>query len=226
MPPRGFVARGLVFAAFIVGLAGCGSVGSPSVRPSAPSPTIAAAPTASAAPTPATPSPEPTARPSVGPAATASAASNTFVSANYNYALTLPPRTALVRWHAASRRWDGATSVPEEGPYTDSSTVAEGSLLIIGSPAESLDEFFARFEAAGPRFHGCNAAEDRVDATINGVPAIGFIQVCGPGEGFGRLALFKDGFGIGASIHTTADKLVPALDRLIELFDGLEWRTD
>jgi len=225
MPPRRVVARGLVLAAFIVGLAGCGSVGSPSVRPTAPSPTIPAVPTPSAAPTLATPSPEPTAPPSVGPAASASAESNTFVSTYYNYALTLPPRTALVRWHAATRRWDGATSVPEEGPYIDWSTVAEGGLLIVGSPADSLDEFFARFEAAGPRYHGCDAAEERVDATINGVPAIAYTQACGTGEGFGRLALFKDGFGIGASIHTTADKLLPARDRLIELFDGLEWRT-
>jgi hypothetical protein len=147
------------------------------------------------------------------------------VSHYYNYALTLPPRTALVRWHAATRRWDGATSVQEEGPYIDWSTVAEGGMYIIGSPADSLDEFFTRFEAAGPRFHGCNAAEDRVDAAINGVPVIGFTQVCGSREGFARLALFKDGFGIGASIHTMADKTVAARDRLIELLEGLEWRT-
>src|SRR4029453_7797780 len=224
MPSRRFLARGLVSATFIVGLAACGSAASPSVRPSAPSPTIPAAPTASAATTPATPSPEPTARPSVGPAATAGAAANTFVSHYYNYALTLPPRTALVRWHAATGRWDGVTNVPEEGPYIDWSTVAEGSLLIVGSPADSLDEFYARFEAAGPRFPGCDAAEDRVDAAINGAPAIGFTQVCGSPEGFARLVLFKDGFGIGASIHTMADRTVAARDRLIELLAGLEWR--
>jgi hypothetical protein len=224
VPSRRFVARGLVFATFIVGLAACGSAASPSVRPS-PSPSATTSAATSPSPTPATPSPEPTAPPSVVPAATSSAAANTFVSQYYNYALTLPPRTALVRWHAATRRWDGATTVPEEGPYIDWSTVAEGSLSIVGSPADSLDEFYARFEGAAPRFHGCDAAEDRIDAAINGVPVIGFTQVCGSPQGFARLALFKDGFGIGASIHTMADKTVAARDRLIELFKGLEWRT-
>jgi hypothetical protein len=172
-------------------------------------------------------SPEPT--PGASNAATPSADANTFVSDQYKYALTLPPGAALVAWHGADRPWDGHAKVDiAGGPYTDRTSVAEGGLLIIGSEAENLDEFFGRFEANGPRFRGCNAAKDRLDVTIGGVPAIAFTQICGEDESdaFGRVALFNDGRGVGASILTTLGNEVAARDRLVELLDGLEWRTD
>jgi hypothetical protein len=151
-----------------------------------------------------------------------------FVSDQYKYALTLPPGAALLAWHGADRQWDGQVKVDiGPSPYTDRTSVAEGGLLIIGSEAESLDEFFGRFEANGPRFRGCNPAKDRLDVTIGGVLAIGFTQICGDDESdaFGRVALFNDGRGIGATIQTTVGNEVAARDRLVELLEGLEWRT-
>jgi hypothetical protein len=214
--PRRVLAVPVVMA-LVVGACG-GARSSPEVTASA---TIEATATSVATAAP-TLSPEPTAASPGGAAPTASADANTFVSPHYDYALTLPPGTVLLAWHAADRPWDGVNSVNEDSLYVDRSSVAEGGLYILGSPADDLDEFFTRFESNGPRAHACDAAKDRVDVAINGVPAIGFTQVCG--EGYGRLVVFKDGFGIGASIHTLADKVVPARDRLIELFAGLEWR--
>ena len=216
-------------AILVLVAAACGgSAPAPSsVSPTPPTPTATPQAVATPQPTPATePSPART------PEATASSApsvdANTFVSPDYRYALTLPPGTALVAWHRADRPWDGASRVHVAGPNMDRTAIAEGGLYIIGSPADSLDEFFTRFEANGPRFRGCANAEDRVDAPVNGVPAIGFTQVCGDDEAdeFGRVALFKDGFGIGASIAASAGEKVPARDRLIELLGGLEWRTE
>lgn len=208
-------------ATFALILLACSRAASSSA---APVPTVAQTP-AGATTTPtreATPSPKPTAGATPGQSQAATDA-NTFVSPNYRYALTLPPGTALLGWHGATRPWDGVNSVNEDSPYLDRTSVAEGGLYIVGSPADSLDEFFTRFESNGPRAHACDPANDRVDVSVNGVPAIGFTQVCG--EGYGRLVVFKDGFGIGASIHTVEDNVVPARDRLIELLAGLEWRT-
>ncbi|HEX5015865.1 MAG TPA: hypothetical protein VFV72_17095 [Candidatus Limnocylindrales bacterium] len=150
---------------------------------------------------------------------------NTFTSPKYEYAITLPPGVALVGWHAADRAWNGAGIVQESGTAIDRTSISEGGLLIVGSPAESLDEFYTRFEANGPRFNGCDAAGDRMDVTINGVPAIAFTQVCGDDENddFGRVAIVNDGYGVGASILTTPGKKLEARDRLIELLEGLEF---
>jgi hypothetical protein len=215
-----------ILAVLAIALGACGG--------SSPTQTATTPTTQASTPTPDTtvePTPESITQPT--PAATdeptetaaASAAADTFESKQYGYALTLPPGAALLRWHQAVRQWDGQFKVDTgPNPYTDRNAVAEGGLLIIGSKAESLGEFFSRFEASGPRFRGCNAARNRLDVTIGGVPAIGFTQVCGEDarDGFGRVALFKDGRGIGASIATIGDT-VAARDRLIELLEGLEW---
>ena len=57
------------------------------------------------------------------------------------------------------------------------------------------------------------------------MPAIGFTQVCETGASFGRVALFKDGWGIAAWISSAPGAQMAALERLIEVLDGLEWRT-
>ena len=111
------------------------------------------------------------------------------------------------------------------GPYTDRSAVAEGGLFLIGAEADNLDEFFARFEGNGTRYHGCTEAQDRIDVTIGDIPVIAFTQRCANDSAFARAALFKDGFGLGTWITTTPGKKIVARDRLIELLDGLEWRT-
>jgi hypothetical protein len=213
-----FALAGLLAAA----LAGCGDA-APASAPATPSPTPAPVetPAPSAAPTPQS-SPSTAASPSAGP----SAAANTFVSEHYRYSLTLPPGTLLLNWHSADRAWDGQAKVDMAGQYPDRTAIAEGGLLVIGAEAESLDDFFTRFEANGTRFHGCTPAQDPTDVTIGGVAAIAFLQQCANNTvGFARVALFKDGFGLGVWISTLPGAEGAARDRLIELLDGLEWQT-
>jgi hypothetical protein len=160
------------------------------------------------------------------PTPAASSASNTFESTRYRYSLTLPPGTLLLNWHSADRAWDGQAKVDMVGPFTDRASIAEGGLFVIGAEAQSLDQFATRFEENGTRFHGCTAAQDRTDVTIGGVAAIAFTQRCDHGAvGFGRVALFKDGFGLGTWISTLPGKEPAALDHLIELLGTLEWQT-
>ena len=214
--------RLIVAAAIWLGIGGCGGSATPTAMPSAsPSPLVTAA---------ATPSEEPTASLSASPSPSASAASraaaDTFVSDRYRYSLALPPGTLLLNWHSADRAWDGQAKVDMAGPFTDRASIAEGGLYVIGAEAQSLDEFATRFEENGTRFHGCTAAQDRTDVTIGGVPAIAFTQRCDHGAvGFGRVALFKDGFGLGTWISTLPGTEAAALDHLIELLGALEWQT-
>jgi hypothetical protein len=216
-----------ILAGLAVVAVACGGSSATSRPIVAATPGATATATATLVPTPeSTASPDRTAEPP--PGVIASQEANTFVSPRYGYALTLPPHVALLGWHGADRQWDGQSKVHIAGPYTDRTVVAEGGLLVIGSEAESLDEFVRRFEATGPRFRGCGMAQNRLDVTIGGVPAIGFTQICGDDahDGFGRVALFNNGWGIGASIATTFGNEVAGRDRLIELLEGLEWRPE
>jgi hypothetical protein len=200
-------------------LAACGETAAPQATKSPP---LEATTSTVATPEP-TRSPEQTPEPTLK--AAASLVANTFGSPNYKYALTLPPGTAYLAWHEADRPWDGQAKVDMLGPYTERNTVAEGGLFLVGSPGASLDEFFGRFEANGTRYHGCGPAEDRLETTIGGTPAIAFTQVCENDSTFGRIALFNAGYGVGAYIFTTPGKELSVRDRLIELLSGLEWRT-
>ncbi len=81
-------------------------------------------------------------------------------------------------------------------------------------------------EANGVRQHGCTIAENRVDVTINGVPAIGFTQRCALGTNMARVALWKDGWGIGVWLGEAPVSELPARrDRAIELLSTLDWKT-
>jgi hypothetical protein len=202
-------------------LAACGTP-APSATPT-PTPLATPSPVETAAASP-TVTRSPTEAPAESSSAAASAAGDTFVSTLYPYALTLPPHSLLLVWHAAERPWDGQARVDMAGSYVDRTSIAEGGLFLISAPTGDLDAFFTAFVANGTRFHNCTEGGDRVDTTIDDVPAIAFTQEC-EGVGFGRVALFKDGHGIGAWITTLPGEKVPARDRLIELLDGLEWRT-
>lgn len=147
------------------------------------------------------------------------------MSTHYQYALTLPPKTAQLAWRAAQRAWDGQARVDMAGSLVDRTSVAEGGLLVIGAESDSLDAFFVQFAGNGTRYHGCSGAQNVTDAAIAGEPAIAFTQVCAGIAAFGRVAMFRNGRGVGAWIATTPGKEVAARDRLIELLSSFEWRT-
>ena len=209
----------LTVLAFAAG--GCGSATvTPVARPS-PSTTLEATPTVVATPE-ATHASEPT------PAATEevaqSADANTFVSPRYKYAITLPPGSLVVGWHAADRAWDGQAKLETGGPYLDRASTAEGGIHMYGAPSTSLDEWFGVVEGAGIRFHGCTEAQNRREASVGGAPAIAFTQSCNNNiETWARVAIFKDGYGVAMWLHPTPGAEVATRDKALELLEGLEW---
>ena len=207
--------------ALTLAVAGCGqatvapSTAAPTIAPAA-SPAVTSSPTPTETPESATPAPS---RPTAS-------ASLTFESEVYPYAITLPPNAAILAWKAAERPWDGTAKLERAvNPYADRTTVAEGGLYLFGAEDPSLETWFGRVEDNGRKYHGCGTAENRVDVTINAVPAIAFTQTCASGTNMARVALWKDGFGIGVWLgETTPDKLVAVRDRAVELLAGLEWK--
>jgi hypothetical protein len=172
--------------------------------------------------------PDPTASPTAVPApasASSTAGALTFESKHYPYAMTLPAGVAFSNWRSASKTWDGLARVDIAGLYVDRVSIPDGTLLFFGGTANGLDEFFRRFEANGTRYHGCTQALNRRTESINGVAAISFTQRCVTDATFARVALFKDGYGIAAYVLTLPGREIDTRDRLIELLDGLEWRT-
>ena len=210
----------LVFLA--MGLASCGGS---SDTPNPPPPSVEPTTRAIASPSPA---PEATSTPEAAPERTAEATatldSDTFVSELYPYAITYPPGTMLLGWHAAERAWDVQAPWDMAGPYPDVNLIAEGGLYIFGAPTAGLDEFLSAIEANGTR-HRCTEPQDRREATINGVAAIGFTQVCDNGTAFARVILVKDGYGIAMFVNTRPGGEVAGRDKAMELLEGLEWRT-
>jgi len=212
--------------AISVSLVACGSAGPSLAPPPAPS----ASPVPSAAPEP-TPTLEATpmaaATPDAIKEAPQSADPNIFVSQVYKYALTLPPGSLLVGWHPAERAWNGQAKLETGGPYLDRAAVAEGGIHLYGAPSRSLDEWFKVVEGAGIRFHRCTEAQNRRDASIGGAQAIAFTQSCSNNiEIWDRVAIFKDGYGVGFWLHPTPGAEIAGRDRALELLEGLEWRTD
>ncbi len=225
----GHTARKSVALAIVaVSLAACGG-GTPASssgvppsqvagQPTASSPPAATAPPATDAPTPSRASPA-----SLPPLPTQSP---TFESPFYRYAMTIAPGTRTRNWRPASRVWDGIARLDMAGPYTDQTGTPDGGLFLFGAEAESLDAWFARVEGNGSRYHACTPAQNRLDVTIKGVPAIAFSQGCALGTTMARVAIWKDGWGIGVWLgDTPAGEAATTRDRLIELLDGLEWRT-
>jgi hypothetical protein len=187
----------------------------------------------SAATTPATRTEPPPSAPAETPEATASTSSRpaaaspsaTFESPLYRYAITLPAGSMLLNWRPAQRKWDGSSKIDRAGPHTDRTAIAEGGLYLFGAEAESLESWFERVAANGARYHGCTPGDNRVDVTINGVPAIAFTQSCDENTNMARVALWKDGYGIGVWLgETSVDKLVAVRDRAVELLSTLEWQ--
>jgi hypothetical protein len=185
-------------------------------------PTPATTPAAASQPTVAE-TPETSRSASPRPAATP--APSTFESPFYRYAITLPPGSMLLNWRPAQRMWDGISKIDRAGPYTDRTAIAEGGLFLFGAGAESLESWFSRVAGHGSRYHGCTPGENRVDVTVNGVPAIAFTQSCDENTNMARVALWKDSYGIGLWLgETSVDKLVAVRDRAVELLSTLEWQ--
>lgn len=204
----------------VLALAGSTACVAPAALTSAP-PEPARSSSATAEPTPAD---TPQSIPSTSPSPTAAPASTTFESRFYRYAITLPAGTATRAWHGADRPWDGVAKLDMASPYLDRTGVGEGSLWLFGAEDPGLETWFARVESNGERFHGCTPAENRVDVAINGTPAIAFTQTCELDTHMARVALWKDGYGLGVWLGPTqAAKLVKVRDRAIELLAALEW---
>ena len=226
MTERATAARRLVICLVLtLSIAGCGqgtvessTAADPTIGPPA-TPAATSSPLPTEAPASATPAPT---------RAAASPASLRFESEVYPYAITLPPGAAILAWKPAERPWDGTAKLERAvNPYADRTTIAEGGLYLFGAEDPGLETWFGRVEDNGRNYHGCGAAENRVDVTINGVPAIAFTQTCASATNMARVALWKDGFGIGVWLgETTPDKLVAVRDRAVELLSTLEWTTD
>ena len=206
-------------------VAACGGSSGP-VTP-VPTPAFQSTPAVTATPartTKPTPSAAPT--PEATESAAASAAANTFVSKRYQYAMTLPPGSMLVNWHSADRAWNGQANLDSGGPYLDRTAVAEGGISMYGAPSASLEEWFGQVEGNGVRYHRCTKAQDRRDASIGDAKAIAFVQVCGGGtETWVRVAVFKEGYGVGMWFHPSPGAEIAGRDKALELLKGLEWRT-
>lgn len=207
----------------VVALAGSTGCAAPAVSTSAP-PEPAPSSSATAEPTPNdTPQSAPSTSPSTSSSLIAAPAA-TFKSPFYRYAITLPAGTATRAWRGADRRWDGAAKLDMASPYLDRTGVGEHSFWLFGAEDPGLETWFARVEANGKQFHGCTPAENRVDVAINGTPAIAFTQSCEEETHMARVALWKDGYGLGVWLGPTeAAKLVAVRDRAIELLAPLEW---
>ena len=210
-----------ILAAIAVILSACGG----SVSSTAPPlPTVEATPAAVSTPEAApSPAPTPAATAQASEAAAGSTDPNTFVSPRYQYAITLPPGSLIVGWHAAERAWNGTAALESGGPYLDRASVTDGGIHMFGAPSASLEEWFGTVEGNGIRAHRCTEAQNRRDASIGDAQAIAFSQACENGEIWDRVAIFKDGYGIGMWLHPDPGAEVAGRDRALELLEGLDF---
>jgi len=213
--------RILAVAVMVVLVVACGSGPTLSSAPAA-TPVVTTAPIATQEPTP---SSEPPDKPMTAATASAAAstAANTFVSKRYRYALTLPPGSLLVGWHSADRAWNGTAALDTGGPFLDRTAIADGGIHMFGAPSTSAEEWFGRVEGNGIQYHRCTKAQNRRDASIGDAQAIAFTQACSSIETWARVAIFKDGYGVGMWLHPTPGAEVAGRDRALELLEGLEW---
>ena len=219
-------ARGSGLLAIVTLLAGCGpSAAAPSGGASAaPSPSVVQ-PSASA---PATSPPSPSVAASPGPSApTPSSGPITLESTVYPYSLTVPAGSLTLAWKPALRPWNGEEAINILGSsVVDKTGIHDGGLIIFGAAApDGLDAFFAVHAANGSRFHGCSQPTGRRDVTINGVPAIAFVQSCLQQQTRAQISIVHDGFGLGIFVSTAAGAESAALDHLITLLAGLTWKS-
>ena len=206
-----FVAAGLLGA--------CG--GTEPETPSATTPSDTEAPSATTlSDTEATPT---SAVPSTEDAGTAGLV--TFESEHYPIALRLPEGVGEGSWADASRPWDGLQGVDMGGPFTDTVFLPSRSLFLFGAAtSDDLEAFVSHFAEIATRRHSCTEPQNRRDVVINEVPAVGFSHSCDKDTVQARVALIHDGFGLIVFSTTRAGEENAALDEIISVLDGLEWR--
>jgi hypothetical protein len=129
----------------------------------------------------------------------------------------------LVGWHAADRAWDGRASLETGGPFLDRTAIAEGGIHMFGAPSTSLEEWFGQVEGNGIQHHRCTEAQNRRDASVGDAQAIAFTQECSSTETWVRVAIFKDGYGVGLWLHPAPGAEVAGRDKALEVLEGLEW---
>jgi hypothetical protein len=144
----------------------------------------------------------------------------------YPYTLTLPAGTVLtLAWRPATRAWNGDERIDSLARDTvDATGLTEGGLYLFGEPApKGLQSFFTLEAANGSRYHGCDKPGGARSITINGDPAMAFVQSCSSGQARATVSIVHNGFGLAAFIDTAPDSAAAATDRLVALLAGLRW---
>ncbi len=149
----------------------------------------------------------------------------TFESKRYPIALRLPEGVEEGSWDDARQAWDGVHGIDMAGPFLDVVFLPSRSLFMVGAAtSDDLEAFLAHFAETSARRHSCTEPQNRRDVVIDGVPAVGFSQSCEEGTVQARVALIHDGFGLIVFSITRAGEENAALDEVISVLDGLEWR--
>jgi hypothetical protein len=193
---------------------------------------VSAAPTASVAPAesarlPESPSPIPSSEPAATTSAPATASEDdSFASTVYPYSITFPPGVVIVRWHAATRAWNGTEALDSVAPFDDRNGLVDGAIFIFGTKwSGSLAAFADTVRANGHSFHGCGPASENRDLRVDGAKAIAVRQVCTTTPVI-RVLSVHSGWGLVATEQVTTDEGAAALDRFTGwISGGLTWRS-
>jgi hypothetical protein len=219
----------------LVGLvAACGGTPLPAAG-SAPASEVAASAvptTSSVLPTSSPPFTESPSRiPSTAPAPTTSAPAtasddDSFTSTVYPYSITFPPGVVIVRWHAATRAWNGTEALDSVAPFDDRNGLVDGAIFIFGTKwSGNLAAFADTVQSNGHSFHGCGPTSENRDLTVDGAKAIALRQVCTTTPVI-RVLTVHSGWGLVATEQVTTDQGALAMDRFSRwISDGLTWRT-
>ena len=149
----------------------------------------------------------------------------TFESKHYPIALRLPEGVKEGSWADARRPWDGLQGIDMAGPFLDVVFLPSRSLFIFGAAtSDDLEAFAAHYVEITMRRHGCTEPQNRRDVVIDEVPAVGFSQSCEHDTVQARVALVHDGFGLIVFSITRPGEENAALDEVVSVLDGLEWR--
>ena len=210
--------------AVIVVVAGCGptsdGTSSPASTPApstAPTPTVA--PVRSSVPTPA-----PTAASTPAPSPVPSAAGPVVIESTlYPYRLTVPAGpTSFVAAHVP---WDGIQKLSSDSRETDHVRAPGVGLvwIVMTDTTETIEKIGPDIEAKFRSWHGCGPASSRREFSVGELSGVAFAHTCGAGaDPWVRAVVVGQGRALVAMTSGGTDSSA-ALDRLVELFGGLEW---
>ena len=218
--------HGLVGSLVVAGLlAGCDASGGSTATPAGASvgavsteaPTTAPTRTAAATATPtAAPTRSPTARPSnAGPVV--------LTSTMYPYRLTVP--SGPTSFVSAKAPWDGVQKFSSDTIMADRARVPGVGAVWLGmtDTTDPITTVAPDIEAKFSSWHGCKPPTARRVFTVGELDGVAFVHGCGPGnDTWMRAVIVGKGHMLVAFANVGNDPQ-GALDRLIEMFGGLEW---